>query len=264
MRDAWALPALLACAFAGGCSSLWGERAALDGVRFAEGASVVAPPSGLARLCADAPEICAQSESHRAEVKIAFGASATPSNEIAFSPALWRLLVTVNADVNWLIAPRTDAEVYGRREVWAMPLSRPDLWARRGGDCEDYALEKRERLIAAGLAPAALQFAVGVSPATGRHTVLIVRTDRGDVVLDNLAALPLPLGEAPYRWVARQAGPNVMSWVSADLDRLEAEGVLERPARSVEAPDDVRPSDETQLLAAFEPLSLSSPQTARR
>ena len=48
----------------------------------------------------------------------------------------------VNRSVNHEIEPATDMEVYGVAEYWTLPTTR--------GDCEDYQLLKRHRLITRG------------------------------------------------------------------------------------------------------------------
>ena len=80
----------------------------------------------------------------------------------------------------------------------------PDGAAR--GDCEDFALEKRERLIALGWDRQALALAVAYSPETGLHAVLIAQTDHGDFVLDNLHDEPLAPESANYEWDSASSG----------------------------------------------------------
>jgi predicted transglutaminase-like cysteine proteinase len=54
-----------------------------------------------------------------------------------------KLLDKINRAVNWEIAYERDIDQYGVSERWAIPENDK-------GDCEDYALEKRRRLLAAG------------------------------------------------------------------------------------------------------------------
>lgn len=62
-----------------------------------------------------------------------------------------------------------------------------DTWSvnRRYGDCEDYALEKRRLLLAAGWPSSALILGIGTDRFGAGHAVLIVRLTSGDLVLDN-------------------------------------------------------------------------------
>jgi predicted transglutaminase-like cysteine proteinase len=57
----------------------------------------------------------------------------------------------VNSDVNASVTYKTDLEQYDK----------PDFWVEAGtfGDCEDYALRKRELLLNAGFAPKDLHLA---------------------------------------------------------------------------------------------------------
>jgi predicted transglutaminase-like cysteine proteinase len=93
-------------------------------------------------------------------------------------------------------------------EFWTYP----DTGA---GDCEDYALEKRRALIELGWPPRALRFGVATSPETGRHAVLVVRTDKGDLVLDNLNPYIVSWGSTRYEWVSLQSGEDPMVWHAA-------------------------------------------------
>ena len=111
------------------------------------------------------------------------------------------------------MSPATDRALYGVDDSWARPVL--DGSRRAYGDCEDYALEKRARLIAQGWPPASLAIAVAVAPHIGLHAVLIVQTDRGDLVLDNLSSEPEPIASLDYVWISRQVGPDLSHWSAA-------------------------------------------------
>jgi hypothetical protein len=91
---------------------------------------VTQPPYGYVQFCERIPDECRQG----------------PPEEQRFSATPERLseLDALNRAVNREIAPATDMEIYGVAEYWTIPTTR--------GDCEDYALLKRKRLIARGLA----------------------------------------------------------------------------------------------------------------
>ncbi|QGZ93368.1 hypothetical protein DSM104635_00178 [Terricaulis silvestris] len=126
----------------------------------------------------------------------------------------------VSRDVNHTIAPVSDQDQYGVPDYWTVPVSvRAGLAA--SGDCEDYALEKRARLIALGWLPQSLVLAVVTAPTIGRHAVLVVQTDRGDLVLDNLHDEPRELASLGYQWLSRQSGPILQSWASARVEAPE-------------------------------------------
>jgi predicted transglutaminase-like cysteine proteinase len=111
------------------------------------------------------------------------------------------LVAKVQRDVNAAIEPVPEQPSH-------------DLWtvAPRVGDCEDFALTKREALRAAGLPAGALRLATAYTEAGEYHTVLTVRTERGTVVLDNRFAGVLPLADLPYRWVMVELPDHPLAW----------------------------------------------------
>jgi hypothetical protein len=54
--------------------------------------------------------------------------------------------------------------------------------------------------------------AVVVTPKRERHAVLLVETDKGEFVLDNLRSAILPWQVTGYRWVQRQNSLALLSW----------------------------------------------------
>jgi predicted transglutaminase-like cysteine proteinase len=112
-----------------------------------------------------------------------------------------RLVNTINREVNRDVRKATDYELYGLLEYWSLPRV---IDGRMYGDCEDYALEKRRRLVAAGVPASALSMAVAVTARGEVHAVLIVRFQSGDWVLDNLTPWATPWEELNYSWVQRQ------------------------------------------------------------
>ena len=97
-------------------------------------------------------------------------------------------------------------------EFWTLPQV---VDGKMYGDCEDYALEKRRRLIEAGVSAEALSMAVVVTRRGERHAVLVVAFETGDVVLDNLTPWPTPWAALGYTWIQRQvAGSNAWTTVS--------------------------------------------------
>jgi predicted transglutaminase-like cysteine proteinase len=116
------------------------------------------------------------------------------------SDALLKTLKAVNAQVNRSIRPRHD----GAADVWSVGVS--------AGDCEDYVLTKRRALIRAGLPASALRIASVKTRAGEGHAILVVRTTRADLVLDNLGNALRPLSQTGYRVVAMStADPRVWS-----------------------------------------------------
>jgi predicted transglutaminase-like cysteine proteinase len=125
---------------------------------------------------------------------------------IALTPQAWRTLVSVNRTVNRKIEPMTDMEQLGVVDSWDLPTTGV-------GDCEDYQLLKRRLLVEAGLPRRALRMTVVIDEKGEGHAVLMVRTDRGDFVLDNKIDTILPWHQTGYVYVKRE-GHDSTAWVS--------------------------------------------------
>lgn len=118
------------------------------------------------------------------------------------------LLSSVNDRVNRTIVQRSDMQIYGVGEWWARPGREPGAM----GDCEDIAIEKRMRLIAAGFPEQNLFYAVVYSHSFGLHTLLIARTPDGDEVLDSLTDRIVPWSQTSYNWIRIQTPGEPMNW----------------------------------------------------
>lgn len=115
-------------------------------------------------------------------------------------------LSVINRDVNRRVRAIPDQAQFRVAEVWSLPTA-------RGGDCEDFALAKKQELIGLGFPPEALLIATVLDKRRQGHAVLIARTDAGDLVLDNLTNrikhwhdtgyifLRMQNPDAPSRWV---------------------------------------------------------------
>ena len=79
-------------------------------------------------------------------------------------------------------------------------------------DCTDYALTKRSRLLDMGYPSSALLIAVAFVPSEEAHLLVVVVTDRGDFVLDNLRATVVRWDQLPYRWVMRSTPQDPKTW----------------------------------------------------
>lgn len=130
------------------------------------------------------------------------------STAAPMNPNTWSLLERINTTVNVEIAPRDDETTYGVADYWATPLENGVKY----GDCEDYVLEKRHQLIAAGLPASALSIAVVLTERGESHAVLLVATSTGDYVLDNRTPWVLPWTQTSYRWLERQVAGSPSSW----------------------------------------------------
>jgi predicted transglutaminase-like cysteine proteinase len=99
----------------------------------------------------------------------------------------------INSDVNSQVQYKSDLENY----------SKPEFWVEAGtfGDCEDYALRKRQVLLNSGFARKDLHLACcWVETTEGYHCILLCNTDQGWFVLDNRYAWPMPPKLLPYTW----------------------------------------------------------------
>ena len=119
----------------------------------------------------------------------------------------WTDLVRINKWVNETIKPMTDMDHWGVVEKWSYP---DDGY----GDCEDYVLLKRRMLIDAGWPREALLITVVRDGKGDGHAVLTVKTDRGELILDNQNAAIVPWYESGYRFVKRQSQSNPNVWIS--------------------------------------------------
>lgn len=122
------------------------------------------------------------------------------------SDALLARITKVNVLVNRAVRPMNDFDIYGKDEVWAYPNGT--------GDCEDYVLEKRRELHAEGISYSNLLITVVRKPDGEGHAILTVRTDKGDLVLDNLTDTVKEWTNTGYRFLKRQASDHTGRWVS--------------------------------------------------
>ena len=131
----------------------------------------------------------------------------------AMTAETYARLRQVNRDVNRRIRPRTDAQAFGVSDYWTLPLS---TGARAEGDCEDFVLQKRSDLRRAGLDLGAMSVAIVRTPRGDAHAVLLVNTERGVLVLDNLTSRVDRLERSPYRIMMREVFGAPDTWIRGD------------------------------------------------
>lgn len=124
------------------------------------------------------------------------------ASEILLSPFADKQLRAVNASVNRSIRPVDERP--GQGDVWQVNV--------KSGDCEDFALTKRDHLIAMGWSSKALRIAVAKTPIGKGHAVLVVATDRGDLVLDNRTNAIMNWRDTDLSWLMIQSGENPRIW----------------------------------------------------
>lgn len=164
-----------------------------------------APTTGPTSIPVGAADFC---KAHRADC----GPSASLVEVETLTDGTWKQLVSINDTINTSIVPVTDKDLYHVNELWTYPAGK--------GDCEDFALEKRRQLIANGWSPSALLMTVVRQQNGEGHAVLMVRTDRGDLVLDNQDSRVLVWNDTSYQFIKRQSQTDSRKWVGIDDTRV--------------------------------------------
>lgn len=122
-------------------------------------------PPGYEGFCERNPKLCADGE----------------TKVIPYSRELIKTLTEVNTRINML--PHVyDSTNNHSKDYWGVINI-------AGGDCEDYAARKKEELIDLGLPADSLRFVFLTTDTHGKihaHVVLAIKTDHGDLILDNL------------------------------------------------------------------------------
>ncbi|PSO17614.1 transglutaminase-like cysteine peptidase [Bradyrhizobium sp. MOS002] len=142
-------------------------------------------PIGLTKFCLRKPLRCAKTH----DMKL-----------ISFEEARSEI-ERINHEINSSIIPRADP-----------PDEPPWNDAATAGDCEDYAMTKRSRLLDLGYPSSALLLAVLSIPTQELHAVLIVESDQGDFVLDNLEDQIVRWEKLPYRWIKISTPADPQIW----------------------------------------------------
>jgi predicted transglutaminase-like cysteine proteinase len=165
------------------------------------------------------------SESIRQHLAMATGQPDADRDAPVLSAAVWHTLQDVNQQVNAQVRQRSDIDNYGVEDYWEMPLES----GKDSGDCEDFVLEKRKELIDKGLPMNALSIALVETEHGDPHAVLLVETNEGDYVLDNLSPYILPWKDVHYTWLERQSSWDPDVWVWGSQKQLSEVTASERP-----------------------------------
>ena len=139
-----------------------------------------APPA-FHSFCAREPRLCSTNGQAKA---------------VTLTPQLRRELESVNIAVNRRVKERSDISSSGKADDWRLPMAQ--------GDCEDFAILKKSELLKRGWPASTLLLTVATLNGQG-HTVLTVRTDAGDLVLDNRTNAVKDWSRTSYRYFARQS-----------------------------------------------------------
>lgn len=159
-----------------------------------EGARVAAPFAHIV-FCKENPGDCAAPKRTR------WGR--TP---VTLTSQRMKQLQSVNASINHTIAPRNDDPTLMGGDNWAL--------APVAGDCEDYAVTKRHALIAYGWPARTLRLAITYTASGEGHLVLVVKTNTGDMVLDNRMDTIRKWNKSGLRWRMIQASFNPRKWLT--------------------------------------------------
>jgi predicted transglutaminase-like cysteine proteinase len=164
---------------------------------FMTAGAVAVAPLGHRLFCKAQPRDCAAEGPAAAE-------------RLELEPEVIALIASINTSVNATIRPQSDQEQYGVEEHWTYPAER--------GDCEDYALLKRRKLHAAGIALSDLLITVVRKRNGEGHAILTLTTTSGDYVLDNLDWRVRPWRDTPYTFLKRQSSADPATWQAISTD----------------------------------------------
>ena len=188
--------------FVGGALALFITAAAAPSVQAQQSAGipVASAPiaaSGDARAPYAWTDFCKRSP---AECRV----NTAEADRVEMTPKLWKSIVAINNKTNRDIEAVTDEDHWGVVDRW-------DLAEDGRGDCEDYALLKRKRLAEAGVPRRAMLMTVVIDEENAGHAVLMIRTDRGDYILDNKRNAILPWGQTGWTSLGGAQTPTVAS-----------------------------------------------------
>lgn len=165
--------------------------------------AISTPMIGWLSFCRERPEECAPERLEPAVVTL--------------TSTAWSEVITINQMVNKAIKPVADDEHYG---IYRMGIRNWWTYPDDGmGNCNDYVLLKRRLLIEAGWPKSALLMTVVRTPEGEGHLVLMARTNRGDLVLDNMRNSILAWDQTGYEFIKRQAEHDPNVWLSFLRDR---------------------------------------------
>jgi predicted transglutaminase-like cysteine proteinase len=150
-------------------------------------------PYGWVDFCGREPQECNQ--------------PSLPAVDLKLTPSVWRLLNAINQDVNATIMPISNFD------HWGTLLDHWDYPKDGKGDCKIYALWKRKLLMDFGLPRQALLMTIVRDLNGDGHTILTVKTDRGEFILDNLRDDIRPWDATGYHFLKRQSQENPNVWI---------------------------------------------------
>lgn len=151
-------------------------------------------PYGWVDFCHRQPQECSQ--------------AALSPVDISLTKDNWLALNKVNRMVNQTIIPVSNYDHWGTMlDHWDYPVDGK-------GDCKIYALWKRKLLMDAGFPRQALLMTIVRDENGEGHTILTVRTDHGDFILDNMRQDIRSWDDTGYQFYKRQSQQDPNIWVS--------------------------------------------------
>jgi predicted transglutaminase-like cysteine proteinase len=164
-----------------------------QGIQFIRFDAPTLAPMAFTQFCVKYPGDCTSR-------RLSFEGDRIELNEVRRSE-----LENINRSVNSSIYPERNVEGLAG-EKWLLSPVR--------GDCNDYAVTKRHQLIAKGWPARTILLSEVVTVSGEHHLVTVVRTNNGDLVLDNLTDQIMPWSRTSYRWVRIQTPKNPNYWAS--------------------------------------------------
>jgi predicted transglutaminase-like cysteine proteinase len=152
------------------------------------------PPIGWVQFCAN--------RAYAAECSV----NPAEPDKVELTSRVWKMVTSVNVRVNNEIEPVTDMDHWGIIERW-------DMAEDGRGDCEEYVNIKRKRLVEAGIPRRALRVVVVIDEENAGHAVLMLRTDKGDFILDNKHNAVLAWHQTGYVFIKRESQDR-QEWVA--------------------------------------------------
>jgi predicted transglutaminase-like cysteine proteinase len=152
------------------------------------------PPAAWPDYCARHPDDCA--------------VNLTQPLQVLLTPQLRQTIQAIDSLVNAALQPMTDLDHWGVEDHW-------DLAEDGYGDCEDYQLLKRQMLLKAGLPRRAMLMTVVRDKKGAGHALLMIRTNQGDLILDNMRDEVLLWSETGYTFLKRES-QYFSGWVTID------------------------------------------------
>ncbi|HEY5226743.1 MAG TPA: transglutaminase-like cysteine peptidase [Methylovirgula sp.] len=131
-----------------------------------------------------------------------------PAVDIHLTAQTWQTFTRINRLVNRTIIPVSNFD------HWGTMLDHWDYPTDGKGDCKIYALWKRKLLMDAGFPRQALLMTIVRDQNGEGHTILTIKTDRGDFILDNMRQDIRSWDRTGYHFYKRQSQENPNIWVA--------------------------------------------------